>query len=336
MHESRCTWFGYLHGGSPNRCRELERCAQRSSRDHLVVPDTTPPPHDLTGLRVLHVVQKYSSGVGSAIAQYTRSLPTVEQHLLSGTPVDAEGDLAEQAEFASTHRMLGGHLAKVRQVRDVVRKLRPDVMHAHYSHGGAYARLAVRRGSPYLVYTPHCYAFERWDVSAAVRGGFLLTEGLLALNTSAFAACSIREWRLSGWPTRHAPRYLVPNIAPTAGHGLTSPRSATPLVVGGGRLSPQKPVQMPQQVHWAAPGVSTPYTSVNRRPGDPAGHMERWKHLRSTVENGGPDGQQYVLDPWQADIELPRVIPGHTVQVVNDLGFDGWQLVSADVATDTF
>lgn len=192
-------------------------------------------------LRVLHVVQKYSSGVGSAIAQYTRSLPEAEHHLLSGTAVDAEGDLADQADFTSTHRMLGGHLAKVRRVREVVRQVRPDVVHGHSSHGGAYARLAVRRGTTYLVYTPHCYAFERRDVSAPVRGGFLVAEALLALNTSAFAACSERERRLSAWPAARAPRLVVPNIAPAAApRPTTASRTGPPLVLGGGRLSPQK------------------------------------------------------------------------------------------------
>ncbi|WP_448625845.1 glycosyltransferase family 4 protein [Geodermatophilus sp. URMC 64] len=201
---------------------------------------STPGAPDAPPLRVLHVVQKYASGVGSAIAQYTRSLPEAEHHLLSGTAVHAEGDLAEQGDFASTHRMLGSHLARIRRVREVVAELRPDVVHAHSSHGGGYARLAVRRGSPYLVYTPHCYSFERRDVSAAVRAGFWLAEALLALNTSAFAGCSAREVQLSAWPLRRAPRVLVPNIAPP-----TRPRARTrpagpPLVVGGGRLWPQK------------------------------------------------------------------------------------------------
>jgi glycosyltransferase involved in cell wall biosynthesis len=200
-----------------------------------VEPSVTGP-----DLRILHVVQKYSSGVGSAIAQYTRSLPGAEHHLLSGTAVDAEGDLAEQADFASTHRMLGGSLAKVRRVREVVRALRPDVVHAHSSHGGGYARLAVSRRAQFLVYTPHCYSFERRDVGPLVRGGFWLAEALLALNTSAFAACSVREWELSRWPTRRAPRHLVPNIAPAGGPPVVRERTGPPLVVGGGRLSPQK------------------------------------------------------------------------------------------------
>jgi glycosyltransferase involved in cell wall biosynthesis len=195
---------------------------------------------DLTGLRVLHVVQKFSSGVGSAIAQYTRSLPEVEHHLLSGTPVDGEGDLAEQADFRSTFEMAGTHRAKVQRVRAVVRALRPDVVHAHSSHGGVYARLAVARSGHHLVYTPHCYAFERRDVPAPVRGGFWAAEALLAVNTSAFAACAPREWQLSRWPTRRAPRYLVPNIAPEATACRPDHTPGAPLVAGGGRLSAQK------------------------------------------------------------------------------------------------
>jgi len=189
---------------------------------------------------ILHVVQKFSSGVGSAIAQYTQSVPELDHHLLSGTAVDAEGDLADQARFTSVHRMEGSVRAKVRRIREVVRQLRPDVVHAHSSHGGAYARLAVPRADTYLVYTPHCYAFERLDVGLPVRAAFWAAEALLAVNTSAFAACSSREWALSAWPTHRAPRYLVPNIAPPAA-AAPRPRRAGPAVVaGGGRIGPQK------------------------------------------------------------------------------------------------
>ena len=190
--------------------------------------------------RVLHVVQKYSSGVGSAIAQYTRSLPEAEHHLLSGTAVDAEGDLAEQARFAGTHRMTGSPIAKIRRIRQVVEQVRPDVVHAHSSHGGAFARLALSRAHHYVVYTPHCYAFERRDIPWPVRAAYWSAEALLAANTSAFAACAQREWELSAWPTRRAPRHVVPNVAPPSAPRAARGRSGPPLVVGGGRLSPQK------------------------------------------------------------------------------------------------
>jgi glycosyltransferase involved in cell wall biosynthesis len=185
-------------------------------------------------------VQKFSSGVGVAIAQYTRSLPGVEHSLLSSTAVDAEGDLAEQARFTSTHRMEGSSLAKMRRVREVVRQLRPDVVHAHSSHGGAFTRLAITRSRHHIVYTPHCYAFERRDVNPLVRATFWGAEALLAVNTSVFAACSARELELSRWPTSRAPAYLVPNVAAERWPSVRRRPAMPATVVGGGRISPQK------------------------------------------------------------------------------------------------
>lgn len=190
-------------------------------------------------MRVLHVVEKYSSGVGSAIAQYTHSAHEAEHFLLSTTAVDAEGDLAEQARFAGTFRMGGSTVAKIRRIRGVVSDLEPHVVHAHSSHGGAFTRLAIVRSRHRIVYTPHCYAFERRDVSRFVRAAFWAAEALLAPNTSVFAACSTRESALSRWPQARARRILVPNIAPVGSRSVVRPEGP-PLVVGGGRLSPQK------------------------------------------------------------------------------------------------
>jgi glycosyltransferase involved in cell wall biosynthesis len=209
------------------------------------MPTTSEPPvgsHDgFDGKSVLHVVQKYSSGVGSAIAQYTRSLPNVEHFLLSGTPVDAEGDLSEQAAFSGTFRMDGSPLARISRIREVVAELRPDVVHAHSSHGGAFTRLAIRRSRHPIVYTPHCYAFERRDVRWPTRAAFRAVEAALALNTSVFAACSQRELALSAdLSISTAAAVLVPNVAPTGTHRRQYVPGRPPTVVGGGRISPQK------------------------------------------------------------------------------------------------
>ncbi|WP_166509565.1 glycosyltransferase family 4 protein [Blastococcus sp. TF02-8] len=190
--------------------------------------------------RVLHVVEKFSSGVGSAIAQYSRSLPSAEHFLLSTTAVDAEGDLADQAAFAGTYRMAGPVPAKIRRIRAVAAELRPDVVHAHSSHGGAYTRLALRRRRQPIVYTPHCYAFERRDVARPTRAAFWGIEALLARNTTVFAACAPREERLSRWPGSGARRVLVPNVAPVPAHLAQRTPGEPPVVVGGGRISPQK------------------------------------------------------------------------------------------------
>lgn len=274
----------------------------RSPRSPVPSADDRPPAADVAGLRVLHVVQKYSSGVGSAIAQYTRSLPEVEHHLLSGTAVDAEGDLGEQADFASTHRMTGSHLSKIRRVRQVVDELLPDVVHAHSSHGGVYARLAVPRTRHHLVYTPHCYAFERRDVPAAMRAGFWLAEAVLALNTSSFAACGRREWELSSWPGRSAPRYLVPNVAPRSGPPVRSLERNAPLIAGGGRLSPQKDPAFFRDVVLRMRATNPALRAVWLGAGEPA---DRERLVQADIEVSGWLPRQAVLDRLaQADLYL--------------------------------
>lgn len=116
------------------------------------------------------------------------------------------------------------------------------IVHAHSSMAGAYVRAAVRRTRRCpLVYTPHCYSFERLDVSWAVRQSFRMLEWLLSFNTSAYAACSPREAELSRWPLSSPRVVTVPNVQPPglprAGRPATDP---TLRIVGNGRLGPQK------------------------------------------------------------------------------------------------
>ena len=89
------------------------------------------------------------------------------------------------------------------------------------------------------MYTPHCYAFERRDVSPPVRRAFWLVEAALAHNTDVIAACSRREARLARSLHRGGHVVLVPNIAEEQGPA-TGARRDPNLVAGLGRLSPQK------------------------------------------------------------------------------------------------
>ncbi|MDD5705837.1 MAG: glycosyltransferase [Kiritimatiellae bacterium] len=51
-------------------------------------------------------------------------------------------------------------LRAVTRLTALIRRLRPDVVHAHSSKAGLLARLAARRAGVPVVYTPHLFAFE--------------------------------------------------------------------------------------------------------------------------------------------------------------------------------
>ncbi|WP_424466753.1 glycosyltransferase [Pseudoclavibacter helvolus] len=193
---------------------------------------------------VVHIAESYAGGVMSAIHDYRRNAPEVSHHLLYATRQDAPLDASSLQGFESVTKFPPGHLARIRAVRAMRRRFPTAVLHAHSSYAGVYVRLAVRASSHRpIAYTPHCYAFERRDVSGLVRKVFFGAEAILALNTSVFAACSRRELALSDWPLSRASRYYVPNVPPqdSAAPDASGRTEDGPLtLVGSGRFGAQK------------------------------------------------------------------------------------------------
>lgn len=192
---------------------------------------------------IVHVAESFASGTASAIGDFVRNYPEAEHHLVYSFRDEARLNIDELTFFATKTELPSGTVARIRFLRRFLRDAhRRSIVHAHSSMAGAYVRAAVRRTRRRpLVYTPHCYSFERLDVSWAVRQSFRMLEWLLSFNTSAYAACSPREAELSRWPLSSPRVVTVPNVQPPglprAGRPATDP---TLRIVGNGRLGPQK------------------------------------------------------------------------------------------------
>jgi glycosyltransferase involved in cell wall biosynthesis len=202
--------------------------------DVLPMSDTSPRGGRRVPL-VLHVVEAYGAGVASAVRDYIRSIPEVRHVVLAySRPGVAIADeltplLIELPE---------GRRAQVRAVRLMVRALRPDIIHAHSSFAGAYVRLGIRRRGARIVYSPHCYAFERRDLSVLARTGFWALEAVMAWRTDGVG--TVGEWeriqadRLpSAATTVVVPHRRQPGLVSVDGPG------SGPIVTVG-RIQPQK------------------------------------------------------------------------------------------------
>lgn len=202
--------------------------------EHVGTRALSPP---LGRLRVLHVTEAVGGGVATAISQYSRNTPDCDHARLQvgrdESSISNCGDPSqpELALRARPHKALA--LA--------IRSFGPDIVHAHSAWAGVLTRATTARAP--VVYSPHCYAFERQDVGTALRGFYRRAEELLGCRTAVLCAASAREHGLARelYDGRRSP---VVRLVPHAVESLaSSPRQALAnglRVAAIGRLSPQK------------------------------------------------------------------------------------------------
>jgi glycosyltransferase involved in cell wall biosynthesis len=103
--------------------------------------------------------------------------------------------------------------AAMRALRELDRRRRYGIVHAHSSKAGGLARLALRDRRR-LVYTPHCFPFLAEDFNLAVRAGYRLAERALARRSAAVIAVS--EWE--GREARKLGGAAIVEVIPNGGH----------------------------------------------------------------------------------------------------------------------
>jgi glycosyltransferase involved in cell wall biosynthesis len=151
------------------------------------------------------VYQPVDGGVGRHIRDLTDGLVERGYQIVLCGP-SLPGDLSELPSRASHVRLdldraiaPRSDLAALRRLAEIVRRTRPDVIHAHSSKAGAVARLGrVLQPRTPVVYTPHGYAFAGFFSSRLERLRYREIERALApLATRVVCVCKA-EGRLAG------------------------------------------------------------------------------------------------------------------------------------------
>jgi glycosyltransferase involved in cell wall biosynthesis len=203
-------------------------------------PSQSPWPKPVTRrLRVLHVVESLGAGVATAVEDYVRSTPEHEHLLLGLRRRSAQTGDDLDLVVSRSYSLPAGMVAQLVAVRRQVRWLRPDVVHAHSSTAGAVTRLSLPNWRHSIVYTPHCFAFERRDLSPALRAGFWTAEAALSFGCRWVAAVGEHEAELARALPGKPAVVVVPQVAPRLPHPEPH-RNEAVRVVAVGRLMPQK------------------------------------------------------------------------------------------------
>jgi glycosyltransferase involved in cell wall biosynthesis len=208
-------------------------------------------------LRVLHVTESFAAGTGLAIVDFARGAQRqgVVSFLLGQ---DRGGGLLDEVEASSPFRaakiVKPGMLRLWREIGPAVRETRPDVVHAHSSLAGVVVRLRLMGSRTAVVYSPHCFAFERRDISRLRRHLYRLAEVVLARWTAGFVCVSPYEADLARGLRRGANvKYVINYIEPAHRGAPDSPPGTQGVLrlVSVGRIVRQKDPAMFAEVVYA-------------------------------------------------------------------------------------
>jgi glycosyltransferase involved in cell wall biosynthesis len=182
--------------------------------------------------------------VQSAVWTWIEHTPHVEHVVLSNL---REGSDTGQALPRGTKSlsMPPGHLARIGAVQRAIVAFKPDVVHAHSSWAGIYCRLAKHPRNVAIVYSPHCFAFERTDLVRPIRTLLRYVESALSLRTNAYATVSNYESALISRFVRRRPSVRIPvfvgvRSSTSDRRGLIDDGKRNPKVIAVGRVSAQK------------------------------------------------------------------------------------------------
>ena len=192
-------------------------------------------------MKILHISESFEGGVASAVANYV-DLTSEHEHFLLCNKRSGRLSGGILHKFSTVYDLTRSHFSALKTVHAVVDKVKPDVIHCHSSYGGGYARLAYffARCPALMVYSPHCYAFERRDISWFGRKMFYIMEWVLARRTDVVVCCSLRERNLARMLRKKTKSIYVPNMESVASDASLPFRKRKNMVVMVGRLCPQK------------------------------------------------------------------------------------------------
>ena len=137
-------------------------------------------------MKILHVSDSFNAGVKIGIERVTECETSETHYLLwsahSDSPRPLKSDLS--SNYSETFEWRGNLIQKYFMLATLIRKIKPDILHLHSSIAGGLGRLQISKNR--IFYSPHCYAFQRKDISNFVRVGLLLIERALKFRTDTY------------------------------------------------------------------------------------------------------------------------------------------------------
>jgi len=197
--------------------------------------------------RILMVVRPSKGGAFGHTVRLSRALVTAGHEVaICGPHGSHRGEIDLELIDLEIDRSISlvRHSAATAHLAGIVRRFRPDLVHAHGSQGGAVARLArlLNPRTP-VVFSPHNFAFTNWFTSTRVRRAYRAIERVLVPLTSRYiAVCGAELAEVRGIGAGRKGRLVYNGIVPFDPPEVTTTYGDGPVLTAVTELQPPKGV----------------------------------------------------------------------------------------------
>lgn len=188
------------------------------------------------------------------------------------------------------------------ELRDIVKRENPDVIHLHSSKAGVLGRIFLNCKRKAVFYTPHGYAFMKMDDSAMKRKLYYGIEWLVGRSNSVTVGCSQGEYKAAKkvskkavWINNGIDYTTLPECKKTSGRGRL-------LVATIGRVCYQKNPEMFNEVALSMPDVDFLWVGEGEMENEltaPNIRVTGWKSREETLELLNEADVFLLLSLWE-------------------------------------
>lgn len=157
--------------------------------------------------KLLYIVEAMGGGIFTYIVTLANGLCdkydiTVAYGIRSETPENIEDYFDDRVNLVKVKNFqravrFGKDRAATKELKELVKELKPDIVHLHSSKAGAIGRLFLKSSKYKMFYTPHGYSFLMEDIRPIRKRVYYAIEKFCAKDHCITVACGKGEWESS-------------------------------------------------------------------------------------------------------------------------------------------
>lgn len=157
--------------------------------------------------KILHIVEAFGGGVFTYLVDLINE--TIDEYEIivmyskrEQTPEKFEQYFDKRVKFIESKYLKRSinpinELCAINEIKQIVKKIKPDIVHLHSSKAGAIGRIAIKDKKINLIYNPHGFSFLMQDTSKIKKKIYWIIEKITALFNSRaiIVGCSKGEYK---------------------------------------------------------------------------------------------------------------------------------------------